>query len=48
MTWPVRAAIRNVPEPILAGLALGYVENKLSQVVLAHVVCTQGDPPGPA
>jgi hypothetical protein len=24
------------------------VENKLSRMVLAHVVCTQGDPHGPA
>lgn len=47
-TWPVRAALRNVPEPILVGPALGYVENKLSQMILAHVVCTQGDPPSPA
>lgn len=42
----IAARLRDLGEPILAGLTLDYVENKLSQMVLAHVVCTQGDPPG--
>ena len=38
----IAAGLRDLGGPILAGLTPGYVENKLSQMVLAHVVCTPG------